>query len=123
MAACEDQAQTLVGEVVVHGLGVVAGEELGLPLQRPLAPNPVDRSVPGRRDEPAGRVRRHALARPALERPLDGVPERVLGEVDVAEDADQGGEDTSVLLAEELRELLYAGTPSIAMIGRTSIVP
>ena len=61
--------------------------------------------------------------RPAGERRLDGVPEGVLGEVNVAEDADQGGEDASVLLAEELRELLYAGTPSNTMTGRTSIVP
>jgi hypothetical protein len=95
-----------------------------------LAPEPVDRTVPGDRDEPAGGVLGGAVARPALECDGDGVLKGGLGEVDVAEDADQGCEDAPVLLAEEAGERDpgtsvgrdYASTPT-GMTGRTSIDP
>ena len=123
MAAREDEAEPLVGEVVVHAVAAdPRARAAGLPLQRSLPPDPVDRPVASRGDQPAGGVRRHAVAGPALQRPPHCVPERVLGEVDVAEDADQGGKDAAVLLAEEVRELLYAGT-LIGTSGRTSTEP
>jgi hypothetical protein len=88
-----------------------------------FASEAVDSAVAGSRGDPATRVGRYSHLRPLLRRYRERLCNGVLGEVDVAEDADQGGEDAPVLLAEELRELLYAGTPSSAMIGRTSIVP
>src|SRR5262249_50799286 len=91
---------------------------------RPLAPDAVDRLIPRCRDEPADRVGRSAVTGPPLERRRDRVPERVLGEVEVAEDADQSGEDAPMLLAEEPRELFYAVTSTgISSPGRPSMEP
>ena len=84
--------------------------------ERALAADAVDRPISGRRHEPGARARGHAVAGPALggdrERLLGGF----LGEVEVAEEADQGGEDASPLVAEDLLEHYSAS-------GRTSIAP
>ena len=45
------------------------------------------------RHEPGARIRRHAVARPLLERRPESVVQRLLGEVEVAEQADQRRED------------------------------
>ena len=90
-------------------------QQLRLVGERPLAADAVDRPVAGGGDQPGSRVRRRAVARPALggdrERLLGGL----LGEVEVAEEADQGGEDAAPLLAEDLLESAPLTT------GRTSI--
>ena len=59
------------------------------PRRRPaaLAPDPVDRPVTGGGDDPGRRVVGHAVARPALERGRERVLDRLLGAVEVAEDA------------------------------------
>jgi len=111
VAAREHEAEPLVGDrLVVHRLRLDRNEQLRLPPQRRVAAQPVDRAIPRDRHEPCRRIRRHPVARPALERDRGGVLESVLGEVEVAEDADQGGEDAAVLLAEELLELRQAPT-------------
>jgi hypothetical protein len=141
VTAGEDQTQPLVGDrgLLVHLLFLLAlspiealeaTEQLGLALEVSLAADPVDGPVPGDRDEPAGRVGGSAVPGPALQRLLDGVLEGVLGEIEVAEDADQGGEDAPVLLAEQAAELgvgsrRYSALTSAGTgtIGRTSTEP
>jgi hypothetical protein len=49
-------------------------------------------------------VRGHALARPPLGRDRERVLRGFLGEVEVAEEADQGREDAAPLVAEDLLE-------------------
>jgi hypothetical protein len=49
-------------------------------------------------------MRRDALARPALGRDREGLLGGFLGELEVAEEADQRGEDASPLVAEDLLE-------------------
>ena len=122
VAAREHEAQALVGDRrVVHRLGVDRDEQLGLARECPVATDPVDGAVLRHRHEPARRVGGHTVARPALDRGRDRVLESVLGEVEVAEDADQGCEDASVLLAEELLECRYALTSAWRITtGRTS---
>ena len=60
----------------------------------------------------------HALARPALGGDRERLLRGFLGEVEVAEEADEGGEDAPPLVAEGLLEDRYRST-----IGRTSTAP
>jgi hypothetical protein len=107
MAAGEDQLQPLVRErllfhLLLHGLGRI--EQAGLRDERAVTTQPVDRLVARRRGQPRARIVRLAGARPALggdrERFLSGL----LGEVEVAEEADQVGQDTAPFVAEDLLE-------------------
>ncbi len=65
----------------------------------------VDGAVAGRGDDPAGRAGRQAGLRPAADRGGEGVLDRVLGGLDVAEDADQDSDGPAVLRAEDLLDL------------------
>ena len=116
--------EALVGDRrrrVVHlGLNRLLGylEQPRLRRQRALAPQPIDRAVARRRDQPRGGVLRRAAARPAFggdgERLLDGL----LGAIEVPEEADQSGEHAAPLLAEDpLDQRGYSTT------GRISIAP
>ena len=89
VAAGEDQLEPLVAD---HGLLVVRElfgprEQLGLARQCLLPTDPVDGRVPRRRDDPGAGIARRSVARPALGRAHEGVLHRVLGEVEVTEDA------------------------------------
>jgi hypothetical protein len=64
----------------------------------------VDRPVPGRGDQPGTGVGGLALARPALGGDRKGLRRGLLGEVEVAEEADQRREDTPPLVAEDVLE-------------------
>jgi len=79
-------------------------EQLRLLGEGAVAADPVDRPVARGRHQPCARVVRHALSRPALgcdrERLLSGL----LGQLEAAEEADQGGEDTTPFVAEDLLE-------------------
>ena len=99
MAAREQQLQAFVGDhrlLPHHGLR----EQRELRREHLLAPEPVDRAPPRHRHQPRARIARRAVARPALggerERVLDGL----LGELEVAEQADQRGQDAPPLVAE-----------------------
>src|SRR5512133_154295 len=106
VAAGEDEAKAFVGDRAhaVFFLGAQAlesCEQLGLACERALAADPVDRAVAGRRDDPCTGIARRALSRPALDGRREGVLHRVLGALEVTEDADENGNRTSPLLAKD----------------------
>ena len=154
MTAGEDQAQPIVGDGhVVLGaaprldrrqLGLdrhIATELLGLVAQAPATAQAVDCSVPGRGRDPRARVGRDPAFWPDLERGDEGVLDGFLGEVEIAEDADERRDRPPLLFAEEAVDDLVgggvgkaqpalaptawsSGTPvPVSQIGRTSIVP
>jgi hypothetical protein len=107
VAAGEQQLEALVGDCgLIHlellALGQVEQPELRC--QRAVATDPVDRAVPSRRDQPGPWVRGRAVARPARRRQRERLLRGFLGEVEVAEEADQGGEDAAPFLPEDLVE-------------------
>jgi hypothetical protein len=65
----------------------------------------VDRTMPGGRRDPAARVRRRAAGRPLAHGDGERLLHRVLGDVDVAEDSNQGGYRSAGLLAEDPPDL------------------
>jgi hypothetical protein len=69
-----------------------------------LSADAVDRPVPRGGDEPGGRVVGRAARGPALGGDRERLLRGFLGEVEVAEEADQRGEDAAPLLAEDLLE-------------------
>src|SRR5213075_538626 len=70
-------------------------------LSASLAAETVDRSIAGSSRDPAARVGRQAVARPCAQGDGERLLDCVLGEVDVAEGADQGGDRSAGLLAED----------------------
>ena len=64
------------------------------------------------------RAGRHTVARPPLRRDRERLLRGLLGEVEVAEEADEGGEDAPPLVAEGLFEARRHPA-----IGRTSTAP
>jgi hypothetical protein len=68
--------------------------------QHALAAYAVERPVAPDRDQPRGRALRHAVTRPPLGGAREGVLGGLLGEVEVAEEADQGREDLAPVGAE-----------------------
>src|SRR3954464_4941798 len=66
-----------------------------------LAAEPVDGAVPRGGGEPAAGVGRYAGLRPLLQCDHERLARRLLGDVDVAEAADERGDQAAVLLAED----------------------
>jgi hypothetical protein len=92
VAAGEDQLQPLVREMPVFGLverRLGDLEQLRLLGEVALATDPIDRSVAPGRNQPGAWVRRSALSGPALRRDRERLLSGLLGEVEVAEKADQ----------------------------------
>jgi hypothetical protein len=108
VATGEDELEPLVGEgrLLVHGVPHRLGhlQQAGLRGQRAVAADAVDRAVAHRRDQPRGRVGRRAVARPALGGDRERLLRGFLGDVEVAEEADERSEDAAPLLAEGLLE-------------------
>jgi hypothetical protein len=126
VAAGEDQLEPLVGDggLLVVGELLGACEQLRLARERLLAPDPVDRRVAGRRDDPGARIARRSLARPALGRADEGVLYRVLGEIEVTEDAAEDRDRACALVAICAGELFYDATSASRITtGRTSMCP
>ncbi len=99
VAAGEDQPQAVVFDVLalpLRGLVRVGVEPLGEIPQRRVEPGAPAQAVDGLeaagRDEPRAGVGRCAVPRPLLDRGCEGLVERLLGQVEVAEEADEGGE-------------------------------
>jgi hypothetical protein len=107
MAAGEDQLESLVLDHDV-GLGFWihgGGGDLelsSLDRERPLPADAVDGPIAGGDREPGARVGGHALTGPALGGGGECLLGGLLGEVEVAEEADQRGQDPAPLLAEDL---------------------
>ena len=125
VAAGEDQLQSLVRD---RGLLVVrelrgAGEQLRFARECLLAADPVDRAVSRRGDDPGPGARRRALARPAFGRLDERVLNRVLGEVEVAEDAAEDRDAARTLVAVGTDQVVYSRYSELSTIGRISIVP
>jgi hypothetical protein len=133
----EDESQL----VVVHGLWIL-GARGGLsaqPICRDLlgelasssaAPDGVDCPVPSGGDDPADRLVRDAVRRPPLYGGREGVLDRVLGERDVTEQADQRRDGRAVRLAECAFDVVHPPLPQwagaswrrpVARKGRTSM--
>ena len=108
MAAGEDQGQPLVGDLgqVGVGAGDVALQALeqrdvgGLGRARRAAAQPIEGPPARCSHDPGGGVAGHTLGGPALERSGKGVLQRFLGEVEVAEVADEAREHGAVFLAD-----------------------
>jgi hypothetical protein len=100
--------------VILHGFGHL--QEPCLRRERAFPANAVDRAVARGHHQPRRGVGGRSIARPSLgcerERLLDGL----LGEIEVAEEADQRGQDPPPLLAEDLLD-------QRSTTGRTSIAP
>ena len=122
MAAHEDQLEPLVGERRgCHRLLLrLRGEQPRLRGEDAIASDAIDSPVPRGAHEPRAGVRRHAVTRPSLRCDGEGLLCGFLGEIDVAEEADQGCEHVAPTLAEDLleRRFVYHST-----IGRTSTAP
>jgi hypothetical protein len=106
MAAGEDQLEALVLDHdvclwFVHG--PAGGLELpSLDRERSLPADPVDRTVAGGDREPGAWIGGGALARPALGGGGECLLGGLLGEVEVAEEANQRGQYPAPLFAEDL---------------------
>src|SRR5262249_62198125 len=88
--------------VVLLGLqGLERREQFGLACERALAADPVDCTVARRCDDPGDWVVRLSVTRPPLERCRERVLHRVLGELEVAEDANEDRHRQAPLLAEQ----------------------
>ena len=106
MAAGEHQLEPFVRDGIhvglfVRGQGLQPRQQLGLPLEGAFTSDAVDRAVAGCRQDPAAGIRRLAVALPPLERNRERVLERVLGEIEVAENAREDRERASPLLLED----------------------
>jgi uncharacterized protein DUF6596 len=104
MATRENQPQPIIFDaLVVKGRGVAGlGSELlrdrCLRRVEPGAPPyRVDGLEPARRNEPCAEICGHTLFRPSLERSTEGIVQRVLGQLEVAEQTDQCGENPARL--------------------------
>ena len=105
VTAREDEAEAVVLHVA-HRLGRLGAlvEERGLGvavIAGCLAAQPVDRAVAGRRGDPAAGVRRQPGDRPPLARDDERLLDHLFGDVDVAEETDQGGDDPAGFLTED----------------------
>src|SRR5262245_31846881 len=126
VAAGEDQFEAFVGD---HGFLVVREllcprEQLRLPRERLLATDPVDRRVPGSGHDPGAGIVRRSVAWPAFGRANEGVLHRVLGEIEITEDAAEDRDRAGTLVAVGADELLYEATSASRItIGRTSMWP
>ena len=105
MAAGEDQAHEVVLERLFRPIGgrrrrLDGVRDLRLFLGKTLlAPEPIKGFVARRRDQPGERVPRNPARRPLSERHRERFLKGVLGNVEVTEEPDQGGEGARPLLA------------------------
>jgi len=82
---------------VLHDLCCV--EQAGLLGEYAAAAKPIDRAVARRRDQPGPRIGRDRRPTPALGGDRKGLLSGFLGEIEVAEEADQRGKDPRPLVA------------------------
>ena len=91
--------------------------------QHAVAAQPVDGPVPGRGDQPGAGIVRHPGARPALRRDRERLGGGLLGQVEVAEVADQAGQHPAPLVAENLLDQFRPRLRALTTTGRISTEP
>ena len=105
VTAREDECEPVVGDrahvVLLGRKRLQAREQLGLARERLLAAEPVDRPVPGRGDDPRAGIRRRPVAGPAFERDREGILHRVLGAIEITEDAGEYSDGTAPFLSKD----------------------
>ena len=122
MTAGEDELEPLVGKRrrVHRVLGCLRHlQQAGLGGQGAVAADAVDGAVACRGHQPGARVGGNPVLGPSLRGDREGLLRGFLGEVEVAEEADQGGQDAAPFLAEDLFERRYQYTSE----GRISTAP
>lgn len=133
MAAEEHQSQLVVGDDVDEGvepvelgsvirfhvieMKMVSGSMAVLACR--FASQAVDGPVVGRRNDPAARVRGNALAPPLISGDGERFRDRILGQIDVAEDADQRGRAATGFPPEDRFELVTHPSAGRTSIGRS----
>ena len=154
MAAREDQAQAVVADRHLVGLVThrrvdggelclddrVASQLIGLVPEPTSSAQSIDGAIAGGGRDPRARIGRDAPIRPDLERGDERVLDGLLGQIEIAEDADERRDRPSLLFAEEaIDDLVGRGRVSQvadaapiradgsaeakSTIGRTSIDP
>jgi hypothetical protein len=121
MAAREDEPQPIIYDVRRVDRCLGDHLELGPADLAPGLAQPVDRLEPAGRDEPPARIRRRPFDGPALDRRGERVLQRLLGEIEIAEEADESSEDAARLGAVDGLDQVCDCENS--MTGRTSTVP
>ena len=129
MAAGEDQSQPVVFHAVVVQLRL-GGDTRAKPIghrceggiESGAAADVVNRLEATGRNEPSPWVGGHAIDRPALHRSGEGFLQRLLGEIEVAEEADERRQNAPGLGAVDGLDRLAYGRGG-SQIGRTSIEP
>jgi hypothetical protein len=105
VAAGEDEGQTLVRDrvhvLLLRRHRLEPRQRLGLLPEDAVTADAVDRPVPRSRDDPGAGIPRLTFPRPSLDGGGEGVLYRILGELEVAEGADQDCDRTAPLLAED----------------------
>ena len=94
----------------------------GLPGPLLLSADPVDRAVAGRRRDPGAWVVGDAVRRPAIERDRERLLHGLLGQIEVAEHADERRHRTSGLAPEQAIDDLRC-LAHMSMRGLTSMDP
>ena len=129
MAAGENQAELVVGEHVVGCVGVRFGGGRGdrisfcvfvaLVLKPSIAAKSVDGFVARGADEPGARVRRLAFSGPFFQSDGVGFLQHFLGEIEIAEQTNERGQDSARLFAVKLFEIHVAGSLHAAGLSRS----
>jgi hypothetical protein len=122
VTAGEDELQTLVrkGRGLHRHLSTILGsEQAELGREGPVAADAIRCLVPRRPHQPGARIIGDAVAWPSVGGDRERLGRGFLGEVKVAEEADQGGQDAAPFLAEYLFKRRYQYTSE----GRISTAP
>ena len=109
VTAGEDEAEPVVLDLfVVHLVrrGDAVAQTIGYHSERGVEPGSAAEPVYGLeaagRDQPGPGILGNPVRRPTLHRRREGVLKRLLGQIEVAEETDQGGEDAAGFGAEEV---------------------
>jgi hypothetical protein len=128
VTAGEDQAQAVIGQLVVELLVQLSlfGASRSRPsstsffTSRVRAPEAIDRLVAGDPGYPGAGILRRPVAGPALERHHEGLLHRLLGGVEVAEDADEARDRPPRLVPEQAVDCLTRSLYDLAGVAPAS---
>ena len=130
MQVIEDELQGLLNEWSAAAGALVRTTSMVERLQGPMRfafkkapPGAVDGPVARHRREPRAGAARDAVTGPALQRGREGILRALLGEVPVAGQPDQGGDDPAPLGVERLGHCGLDIGRHISQIGLTSTEP